>query len=97
MSTIYEWNVVQMDRLTANGFVVSVHYTISATDGQFSAYTYGSLGYPEKSPFVPYDQLTKAQVVGWVQESLDKAKVEKELANQIAAQKSPKQISGIPW
>jgi hypothetical protein len=23
----YQWNVVQMDRLTSDGFVVTVHYT----------------------------------------------------------------------
>jgi hypothetical protein len=29
----YQWNVVQMDRLTSDGFVVTVHYTVNAVDG----------------------------------------------------------------
>jgi hypothetical protein len=93
----YIWDVVNMERKSNSGFVVTVHYTVNATDGQFSASTYGSIGYSEKSPFVPYAQLNKAQVISWVQASLGKDAVEKDLAGQIAAQKAPKQISGTPW
>ena len=93
----YTWDVVNMERKSDNGFVVTVHYTVNAVDGAFSASTYGSIGYPEKSPFTPYNQLTKAMVIGWVQQSLDKAKVEKQLADEIAAKKNPVQQSGLPW
>jgi hypothetical protein len=72
MATTYQWNVVQMDRLTADGFVVTVHYTVSATDGDYNASTYGTVGYTEQpgETFTPYADLTEEQVVGWVQDSL---------------------------
>lgn len=41
----FNWNVVQMDRLTTDGFVVAVHYVVSALDGDFTASTYGTVGY----------------------------------------------------
>lgn len=94
----FNWDIVQMDRLTSDGFVVTVHYTVSAVDGEFTASTYGTVGYTQESEnFTPFNQLTKEQVVGWVQESLGKETVEENLTAQIEAQKNPVQVSGLPW
>jgi len=94
----YQWNVVQMDRQVADGFVTTVHYNVSAVDGEFTASTYGTVGYTqEEGSYTPFEQLTKEQVVGWVQESLNKNTVEATLATQIDAQKNPVQASGLPW
>jgi hypothetical protein len=94
----YTWNVVQMDRLTSDGFVVTVHYTVNAVDGEFTASTYGTVGYTQgEGSYVPFANLTKDQVIGWVQESLNKDTVEAALATQIDAQKNPVQASGLPW
>ena len=93
----YQWNVVQMDRKTSDGFVTTVHYTVSAVDGDFTASTYGTVGYTEEGSFTPYNQLTKDVVVGWVQTSLGKDTVEAALTAQIDAQKNPVQESGLPW
>jgi hypothetical protein len=93
----FQWNVVQMDRLTSDGFVVTVHYTVNAVDGDYFASTYGTVGYTEEGAFTPYSQLTEAVVVGWVQASLGKDTVEQSLASQIEAQKNPVQESGLPW
>lgn len=93
----FTWNVVQMDRLTSDGFVTTVHYNVSAVDGEYTASTYGTVGYTEEGAFTPYSQLTEAVVVGWVQSSLGKDTVEESLTAQIAAQKNPVTESGLPW
>ena len=94
----FNWDIVQMDRKTSDGFVVTVHYTVTAVDGEFTASTYGTVGYTqEEGNFTPYESLTKEQVVGWVQNSLGKDTVEASLADQINAQKNPVQESGLPW
>ena len=95
----YNWTINQMDRLTSDGFVVTVHYSVTATDGEYSTYTYGTVGYTQQpdEQYTPYAELTEAQVVGWVQESLGKDTVEASLANQIKALKNPTQVSGMPW
>ena len=94
----FTWNVVQMDRLTSDGFVVTVHYTVNAVDGEFTASTYGTVGYTQgKGSYVPYAELTEAEVVGWVQDSLGKDTVEAGLAAQIELEKNPVQESGVPW
>lgn len=98
MATTYNWSIVQMDRLTSDGFVVTVHYNVSAFDGEYSASTYGTCGYTQESEsFVPYADLTQEVVVGWVQTSLGKDTVETSLQSQIDAQKNPVQESGLPW
>jgi hypothetical protein len=93
----FTWNVVQMDRQVADGFVTTVHYNVSAVDGEFTASTYGTVGYTEEGAFTPYNQLTESVVVGWVKDSLGETTVEESLAAQIEAQKNPVQESGLPW
>ncbi len=94
----FEWNVVNLERKTADGFVTTVHYTVSAVDGEFTASTYGTVGYTqEEGNFTPYESLTKEQVIGWVKDSLGEETVQAGLAAQIDSQKNPVQESGLPW
>ena len=94
----FNWQINQMDRLTSDNFVVTVHYSVTATDGDYSANTYGTVGYTQESDnFIPFDNLTPEIVTGWVQTSLGKDTVEEGLAAQIQAQKNPVQVSGLPW
>ena len=97
--TTFNWKIPQMDRLTSDGFVVTVHYIVNATDDTYSASTYGTVGYTQEpgETYIPYADLTEAVVVGWVQESLGKDIVEASLQNQIDEQKNPVQESGLPW
>jgi hypothetical protein len=95
---MFTWNVVQMDRLTSDGFVVTVHYTVNAVDGDYTASTYGTVGYTkEDKMYIPYADLTETEVIGWVQNSLSKDTVEAGLTEQIEAQKNPVQETGLPW
>jgi hypothetical protein len=94
----FTWNVVQMDRLTSDSFVVTVHYTVNAVDGDYKASTYGAVCYvQEDKAYIPYASLTKEEVISWVQESLGKDTVEEGLTAQIEAQKNPVTETGLPW
>lgn len=97
--TTFNWQIPQMDRLTSDGFVVTVHYTVTAEETGTSAYTYGTVGYTQQpgETYTPYDELTEEQVVGWVQNSLGKDTVEAGLQAQIDALKNPVQEAGVPW
>ncbi len=95
--TTFNWNVVQTNYNTIDKFITTVHYTVSAVDGEFTASTYGTVGYTEEGAFTPYSELTEAVVVGWVKDSLGQATVEEALAAQIEAQKNPVSESGLPW
>jgi hypothetical protein len=97
--TTYLWTINQMERLTSDGFVVTVHYNVSATDDTYQASTYGTTSYTQTpgETYIPYEDLTQAVVVGWVQEALGKDTVEASLQSQIDALKNPVQESGLPW
>jgi len=95
----FTWNVVQMDRLTSDSFVVTCHYTVNATDGNYTASTYGTTSFTqvEGETYTPYADLTEEICVGWVQTTLGKDTVEASLQAQIEALKNPVQESGVPW
>ena len=94
----YTWNIVNLDRKTSDGFVITAHYVVSATDGDYTASTYGIVSYTqEEKAYKPYADLTQAEVIGWVQESLGQDTVEASLTAQIEALKNPVQETGLPW
>ena len=91
------WNITQLDRLTSTNFVTTVHYNVTKTDGDFSASTYGTIGFEAGTPETPFESLTEAQVIAWVKDKLGEEVVEAALAAQIEAQKNPVSASGLPW
>ena len=102
MAIEYNWTIAQLERQTDTGGVIVCHWRVSAQDGEYIASAYGSEGFtpdPGAPDFVPFDQLTEADVLGWLwaQEDFDKAETEARLAQQIEDKKAPKTESGVPW
>jgi len=91
------WTINQLDRNTSNNYVTTVHYNVTKVDGEFSASTYGTVGFEAGTPTTPYASLTKAQVIEWVKDKLGEEVIEASLASQIAAQKNPTTATGMPW
>jgi hypothetical protein len=96
------WKISNLDRNTADGFVNTVHWNASQTDGDFTASTYSTVSFTKEDGinYVPYAELTEAAVVEWVKASLGAdgvAAVDAALAQNIAAQKAPKVATGTPW
>ena len=96
MATI-TWTISQLDRQTSDGLVTTAHYTVNAVDGDYSAGSYGTVGFERGDTFVAYESLTEAQVIAWVKDKLDVEVIEASLAAQIAAQKAPVTATGVPW
>ena len=96
--------IVNTDRQLPSGVVQTIHWQASQTDGDFTASAYGSIGVPAKDPsdptFIPFDQLTEAEVKQWVLQTMGEEQVAALQANldgQIEAQKHPTSASGLPW
>ena len=97
MSTIV-WNVSQLDRQTSDGFVTTAHWQANATDGDYSASTYSTCSWSEGTATIPYADLTKETVLGWIwANGVDKDAVEASLDAQIELQKNPVTATGVPW
>jgi hypothetical protein len=95
MTTTYTIN--NLDRNTSDGFVYTVHYNVTKTDGEFSASIYGTINFSADTPVTPYASLTKAQVIEWVKDKLGEEVIEASLAAQIEAKKNPTTATGMPW
>ena len=92
------WNISQLDRQTSDGFVITAHWQATAVDGEHSASIYATCSWSDGTPTVPYANLTKETVLGWIwANGVDKTATEAALAAQIDAQKNPVTATGVPW
>ena len=96
----FNWTISTLERELSDGGVIVAHWRCTASDGDFSASSYGTAGFsqdPEAEGFIPYEDLTEAQVLGWVWESVDKDATEAALQAKIDAEKNPVTAAGVPW
>ena len=102
MSTI-TWNIVNMERELSDGFVIVAHWTCTASQDGQSAQVYGAQSFPynpSEPGFIPYDQLTEADVIGWVQASMGPettAATEANAEQQLNSILNPTTADGVPW
>lgn len=94
------WNIANLERETADGFVYTAHYTVDVHDGTYSAGAYGSIGFERPESLIPYADLSKELVIQWVKEALGSDKVleiGQALLNQIEEKRNPTKAAGVPW
>ena len=104
-----DWSISSLDcRVQEDGLsdvVYNAHWQCSATevdgDKTYSASVYSTCSVPGPNPasFVPYDQLTQNEVLGWIwANGVDKAATEAAVQQQIELQKHPVVVSPpLPW
>jgi len=93
------WNIEQMDRQTSDGLVTTVHWRANAVEDSYTATSYGSVGLSAGETLIPFADLTKEVVMGWVKDKLGEEQVtqiEEGLTAQIESQKAPVSASGLP-
>lgn len=104
------WEVTQLECKAKEGdyenVVISAHWVCSgfnydSNGTKYEAYTYGSVGLGEPNPdnFIPYNALTKDEVLNWVWASgVYKDETEQRLVNEINAQIEPNIVTPpLPW
>jgi hypothetical protein len=95
------WNIANLEYTNdADKGVTIAHWRVTAEDGEYSASSYGTTSFtPDASAegYVAYESLTEETVLGWVKEQLDVEAIESALADNIAAQKAPATLAGMPW
>ena len=99
--TTYTWNIAQLEREVSDGYVFTAHWTLDASDEEYSVSSYGSIGFerPEED-MIDFEDLTKELVISWIQEKMGAEQIEtmeSALQAQIEEQKSPTKASDIPW
>jgi hypothetical protein len=100
MTDTFNWSIANTERNTSDGGVVVAHWRCTAEDGEYTASSYGTVGFtPDASAdgFISFDNLTEADVLGWVYAEVDQAETEAALDANIAEQKTPATTDGVPW
>lgn len=105
--TTYTWTIDQMFTVQQPDpdYVVNVLWTLTGVDGQTTASIGGNTMFDsqQSTPFIPYDQLTEATVIGWVQASLGEQAItcfEANVQGQIDTKLNPPvspQNTPLPW
>jgi len=100
-----------MTHKDSDGGVSLVYWSLTATDGTYSAQEGGKLrctADPSASDYIAYADLTEADVLGWVYSSLivddetaaeAKARIEAERTAKVQGQidRAAANSSGVPW
>lgn len=107
MTITNTWGIVQMDAYPEyedqTDVVFTVHWTLTATDGDHTGHVYGSQGVSldVEDGFTPFADLTEAEVIGWVHGAMGEDAVtayEANVAQQIADQINPPVVNPpLPW
>ena len=96
------WNISTLERNTDNGVVVA-HWRASDVDGDHSGSSYGTCGFTPDSTasgYTAYADITEAQAIEWVKDSMGEegvAALEDSIAAQIEESKAPAVVAGTPW
>ena len=87
--TKFDWIISAMEckvkEDNLSDVVILVHWRYNATSGEYFADTYGatSMPLPSGENYTPYAELTKEQVTGWLENTLDIKEMQSNLEKQI--------------
>jgi len=107
-TTVFEWGISQLNcAVESEGLpdvINMIHWTYSATqvDGDkiWYASTYGasSVAQPNPQNFIPYADVTEAEVISWLEQILPVEAMQLALENNIALQINPVEVTlPLPW
>ena len=97
------WSVYNLVRTVPEGIVTTVNCEVFMVDGKHKVGANVNQDVPFKSPtdpgFIPFDQLTEAETIAWVQEQLGPEKIanmQRAFRMSLDIKKIPT-AQGVPW
>jgi hypothetical protein len=95
----YKWVISDLVAKIQDGelsnVIETVHYRYQTTDGEHTADVYGSVGLeaPDAESFKPFEEVTEADVIAWLEVKLDVEAMQEGLSNQLDAIANPTHVS----
>jgi hypothetical protein len=95
----YSWIISDLVAKIQEGelsnIIETVHYRYQATDGEHTADVYGSVGLeaPDAESFKPFEEVTEADVIAWLESKLDVEAMQSGLDAQLDAIANPTHVS----
>ena len=107
-TTVFEWVISELNcAVESEGLsdvINMIHWRYNATqehDGTlYFAGTYSASGVAQPNPqnFIPYEDVTEAEVIGWLEAILPVEAMQLALENNIALQINPVEVTlPLPW
>jgi hypothetical protein len=107
-NSVVTWDVSGLDRKLPDGdtcpegAIYAGGWTATYEEDGQSAYAYGSVGFSDPDPedYIPYSELTKEQVLGWIKGILGEEQVtaiEASLVDKVQNILNPTTANGVPW
>ena len=101
------WTISTLERNSSDDGVIVAHWRASDSevvgDDTHTGSSYGTCGFTpdvDAEGFTLYADITEAQAIGWVKDSMGEEAVtalEDSIAAQIAESKAPAVATGTPW
>ena len=84
----YSWEINKVDKVTVDGMhdvINKVYWYAEATDGVQVTHEVGELTLEEPDPdrFIEFGNLTKLDIIGWLQSKLDTTAIRNSLTNKL--------------
>lgn len=95
----YSWIISDLVAKIQDGelsnIIETVHWRYQATDGEHTADVYGSVGLeaPDAESFKPFEEVTEADVIAWLEAKLDVEAMQSGLDAQLDAIANPTHVS----
>lgn len=102
--TNYTWTISSMETAPSEDgltdVVKTIHWRYKGVDGDYQAEVYSSYSCASPSPtdFTAYEDLTEADVIGWLEAGIDVDAMKENIDSQIENLKNPPIVSlPLPW
>ena len=101
---VHTWKIYDLKRTISDGFITDVTYACESEFSGSSTRKIGDLtlsGSTSEPGFIPYEDLTESEVLGWVSSNIDENVIETEnsasIAQNIIARAAITSSTGTPW
>ena len=96
------WSIENMERQQDSGLVTKVKWTVTLVKDMEFSNTNGVVELQASNSFVPFEELTKSQVLDWVWNAgVDKSAIEAQLeilvSEKLAKAQTNLIANGVPW
>jgi hypothetical protein len=92
-----KWNIENLDRKSNNGYVTTIHWRAILQEEDKVVSNYNTVSFKDGEPIIPFKNLTKETILGWLFNNINKEEIESKLKKELEQLKNPVIKSGLPW
>lgn len=91
------WNINNLERKITNGYVTTIHWSVSANEKNNYANNYGTVTFKDGEPIIPFENLTKEIILDWLFKNINKEEIENNLKKELQSFNNSEVTNGLPF